>query len=195
MSATARAAKRLRASARLALTGTPIENRLSEIWSIFDFVSPGLLGSLERFEEKLRAADRARRQRRGASGCARRIHPLRPAPHQAGRGQGPAAEDRAGASLVPMADEQQQALPADPRQVRESVMSEVEKQGIAKSSIQILAALMRLRQVACDPRLLKLTGDFARRDAASSTRCARSCSERRRRGPPRARSSASSSRC
>ena len=52
MSATARAAKRLKASRRLALSGTPIENRLSEIWSIFDFVSPGLLGGLDKFEER-----------------------------------------------------------------------------------------------------------------------------------------------
>src|SRR5690606_473113 len=51
LSQTARAAKRLKAERRLALTGTPIENRLSEIWSIFDFVSPGLLGGLKSFEE------------------------------------------------------------------------------------------------------------------------------------------------
>ena len=51
-SATARAVKKLQSEHRLALTGTPIENRLSEIWSIFDFVSPGLLGDLNRFEEK-----------------------------------------------------------------------------------------------------------------------------------------------
>src|SRR5207344_1700941 len=52
MSATAATAKKLKARRRLALTGTPIENRLSEIWSIFDFVSPGLLGPLDKFEEK-----------------------------------------------------------------------------------------------------------------------------------------------
>src|SRR5208282_4841318 len=52
LSATARAAKRLKSERRLALTGTPIENRLSEIWSIFDFVSPGLLGPLDKFEER-----------------------------------------------------------------------------------------------------------------------------------------------
>src|SRR5690606_10913602 len=51
MSHTARAAKKLSSERRLALTGTPIENRLSEIWSIFDFVSPGLLGGLKAFEE------------------------------------------------------------------------------------------------------------------------------------------------
>ena len=51
-SATAQAAKELPAQRRLALTGTPIENRLSEIWSIFEFVSPGLLGPLNKFEER-----------------------------------------------------------------------------------------------------------------------------------------------
>ena len=40
-----RAVKQLRADARIALTGTPIENRLGDLWSIFDFINPGLLGS------------------------------------------------------------------------------------------------------------------------------------------------------
>jgi hypothetical protein len=44
-----RAAKQLRAGARLALTGTPVENRLGDLWSIFDFVNPGLLGSAKEF--------------------------------------------------------------------------------------------------------------------------------------------------
>jgi non-specific serine/threonine protein kinase len=44
-----RAAKRLQARARLALTGTPVENRLTDLWSIFDFINPGLLGSARQF--------------------------------------------------------------------------------------------------------------------------------------------------
>src|SRR5262249_34233810 len=48
-SATARAARDLRASHRFALTGTPVENRLAELWSILEFANPGLLGSLETF--------------------------------------------------------------------------------------------------------------------------------------------------
>jgi superfamily II DNA or RNA helicase len=44
-----RAAGRLQASARIALTGTPVENRLSDLWSIFDFINPGLLGSAREF--------------------------------------------------------------------------------------------------------------------------------------------------
>jgi len=49
---TARAAKRLRALARVALTGTPVENRLSELWSIMDFANPGLLGPFHRFRTR-----------------------------------------------------------------------------------------------------------------------------------------------
>jgi superfamily II DNA or RNA helicase len=48
-SATARAARELRASHRFALTGTPVENRLAELWSILEFANPGLLGPLETF--------------------------------------------------------------------------------------------------------------------------------------------------
>jgi SNF2 family DNA or RNA helicase len=59
-----------------------------------------------------------------------------------------------------MADEQTKLYAQILRQVRESVMSEVEKQGLAKTKIQILAALTRLRQVACDPRLMKLEGEW-----------------------------------
>src|SRR5262249_37776605 len=44
-----RAAKELRAAARIALTGTPVENRLSDLWSLFDFLNPGLLGHAKAF--------------------------------------------------------------------------------------------------------------------------------------------------
>jgi superfamily II DNA or RNA helicase len=158
LSATARAAKRLKSERRLAMTGTPIENRLSEIWSIFDFVSPGLLGSLNQFEEKYgRPIDRGDAQT--AVRLRSTIHPfvLR-------RTKAEVAQDLpekiVQEMVVPMSEEQQKLYKQILRQVRESVMSEVEKQGIQKSSIQILAALTRLRQVACDPRLLGLEGNF-----------------------------------
>jgi non-specific serine/threonine protein kinase len=52
-----RAVKRLRSRARIALTGTPVENRLSDLWSIFDFLSPGLLGSAARFKAFVKALE------------------------------------------------------------------------------------------------------------------------------------------
>ncbi|HEY6876596.1 MAG TPA: SNF2-related protein, partial [Polyangiales bacterium] len=158
MSATARAAKKLKGERRLAMTGTPIENRLSEIWSIFDYVSPGLLNSLSSFEEKY-----ARPIERGDAQTAARlrstIHPfvLRRTKSEVAKDL---PEKIIQEMVVPMSEEQSKLYKQILRQVRESVLSEVEKQGIQKSSIQILAALTRLRQVACDPRLLGLEGNF-----------------------------------
>ncbi len=157
-SATARAVKKLQSEQRLALTGTPIENRLSEIWSIFDFVSPGLLGDLGRFEEKFaRPIDRG--DKTAAEKLRAAIHRfvLRRDKLDVARDLPPKIEQDI---LVPMADDQTKLYAQILRQVRESVMSEVEKQGLAKAKIQILAALTRLRQVACDPRLMKLEGDW-----------------------------------
>ncbi len=54
-----RAVRSLRARRRIALSGTPVENRLTDLWSIFDFLSPGLLGSLPRFQESVKRMEEA----------------------------------------------------------------------------------------------------------------------------------------
>jgi len=159
LSHTARACKRLKSERRLALTGTPIENRLSEIWSIFDFVSPGLLGSLKGFEDKV-----ARPIERGDEEATTRLRAtvrpfiLRRIKVDVLDDLPPKIEQEI---VVPLADAQATLYKQILEQVRKSVLSEVETQGVAKAQIQILAALTRLRQVACDPRLMKLEGgDF-----------------------------------
>ncbi|MFO0692956.1 MAG: SNF2-related protein [Polyangiales bacterium] len=159
LSQTARAAKRLKSERRLALTGTPIENRLSEIWSIFDFVAPGLLGSLKQFEDKV-----ARPLERGDAEAAEKLRAtirpfiLRRIKEDVVQDLPPKIEQEI---IVPLADGQSTLYKQILEQIRKSVMSEVEKQGVQKAQIQILAALTRLRQVACDPRLVKLEGgDF-----------------------------------
>ena len=154
MSQTARSAKKLSSERRLALTGTPIENRLSELWSIFDFVSPGLLGQLRAFEERI-----ARPIDRGDMETAQRLRATIK-PFVMRRVKSDVAKDLPDKieqeMIVPLAEEQAKLYKQILRQVRKSVLSEVEKQGVSKAQIQILAALTRLRQVACDPRLMKL---------------------------------------
>jgi SNF2 family DNA or RNA helicase len=154
MSQTARSAKKLSSERRLALTGTPIENRLSELWSIFDFVSPGLLGQLKAFEERI-----ARPIDRGDMETAQRLRATIK-PFVMRRVKSDVAKDLPDKieqeMIVPLAEEQAKLYKQVLRQVRKSVLSEVEKQGVSKAQIQILAALTRLRQVACDPRLMKL---------------------------------------
>ncbi len=163
LSATARAAKRLRADRRLALSGTPIENRLSEIWSIFDFVSPGLLGPLDKFEERysraIEAGDRTAAERLRAT-----IHPfiLRRTKAEVARDLPEKIETD---QFCELTGEQSALYAAVLKEVRAQVMGEVERQGLARSQIQILAGLTRLRQAACDPRLLGLPRQFGDEDS------------------------------
>jgi hypothetical protein len=144
MSATAKAAKRLRADRRLALSGTPIENRLSEIWSIFDFVSPGLLGPLDKFEERY-----ARPIDQGDSKAATRlratIHPfiLRRTKAEVAKDLPEKIETD---QVCELTGGQGSLYSAVLKEVRAQVMGEVEKHGMAKAQIQILAGLTRLRQ-------------------------------------------------
>ena len=163
LSATARAAKRLKADRRLALSGTPIENRLSEIWSIFDFVSPGLLGPLDKFEERysrpIDGGDKVAAERLRAT-----IHPfiLRRTKAEVAKDLPEKIETD---QVCEMTGEQAALYAAVLKEVRAQVMGEVEKQGLARSHIQILAALTRLRQAACDPRLLGLPRQFGDEDS------------------------------
>jgi superfamily II DNA or RNA helicase len=163
LSATARAAKRLKADRRLALSGTPIENRLSEIWSIFDFVSPGLLGPLDKFEERysrpIDGGDKGAAERLRAT-----IHPfiLRRTKAEVAKDLPEKIETD---QFCELTGEQSSLYAAVLKEVRAQVMGEVEKQGLARSHIQILAALTRLRQAACDPRLLGLPREFGDEDS------------------------------
>jgi superfamily II DNA or RNA helicase len=163
LSATARAAKRLRSDRRLALSGTPIENRLSEIWSIFDFVSPGLLGPLDKFEERysrpIDAGDKGAAARLRAA-----IHPfiLRRTKAEVARDLPEKIETD---QICELTGEQASLYSAVLKEVRAQVMGEVERQGLGRSHIQILAGLTRLRQAACDPRLLGLPRQFGDEDS------------------------------
>ncbi|HEU4406537.1 MAG TPA: SNF2-related protein [Polyangiaceae bacterium] len=163
LSATAAAAKKLKAGRRLALTGTPIENRLSEFWSIFDFVSPGLLGSLEKFEERYaRPID---------AGDAKTAARLRAAVHAfiLRRTKLEVEKDLPEKiemdQVCEMTPEQRGVYLSVLREVRAHVLGEVEKNGLAKSQLHILAGLTRLRQAACDPRLLGLPKPFTDEDS------------------------------
>ncbi len=162
-SATARAAKRIRADRKLALSGTPIENRLSEIWSIFDFVSPGLLGPLEKFEERYsRPIDAG--DAKAAARLRATIHPfiLRRTKSEVAKDLPEKIETD---QICELTGEQSALYSAVLKEVRTQVMGDVERQGLAKSQIQILAALTRLRQAACDPRLLGLPREFSDEDS------------------------------
>jgi SNF2 family DNA or RNA helicase len=154
-SATAQACKAIDAESRVALTGTPLENRLSELWSIFDFLMPGFLGSIDSFHDRFEhpimvQADVDTRER-----LKKRIHPfiLRRLKTEVAKDLPPKTEVITWVDMEPG----QQALYREVLQeTKRKVYDQIEKQGFNKSRISILSALMRLRQVCCDPRLLKM---------------------------------------
>jgi superfamily II DNA or RNA helicase len=163
-SATAQAAKELVPSRRLALTGTPIENRLTEIWSIFDFVSPGILPPLAKFEERY-----SRPIDQGDSKAAARlksiIHPfiLRRTKMEVAKDLPPKIESD---KVIDLGPDQRAIYTQVLREVRAQVMGELDRVGMAKSQLHILAGLTKLRQAACDPRLLGLPREFSHDDSA-----------------------------
>ncbi len=153
----AQAVKAVRGRHRVVLTGTPLENSVSDLWSIFDFLMPGYLGSARDFRDRyevpiVRGKDAAAQDR-----LARRLRPfiLRRLKKEVAADLPEKLEQVAWCELT---DEQgaiyQQILQAS----RAEVMEAVGDQGLARSRMVVLNALLRLRQVCCDLRLLKLEG-------------------------------------
>jgi SNF2 family DNA or RNA helicase len=147
--------KQLRADLRLALTGTPLENRLLDLWSIVDFVQPGYLGSQTRFTEvyEPKGEDSAWAQKVARRRLASKVRPLmlRRLKRQVAQDLPDRIEIRRDCEL----DEVQRKLYlAELRRSRDKVLQTVAEKGVAKSKIHVLAALTRLRQICCHPQLV-----------------------------------------
>jgi superfamily II DNA or RNA helicase len=150
----AKAAARIDAGFRLALTGTPIENRLGELWSIMGFANPGLLGSAEQFNQRFASPI----ERDGDAAAARRLRRL-VAPFLLRRTKGEVLTD-----LPPRTEivhevvpgKRERALLEVLRQQAQDSVNQVIAGGTAegKAQIHVLAALTKLRRAACDPRLV-----------------------------------------
>lgn len=147
----ARAVKTLDAQHRLALTGTPVENRLSELWSIFDFLMPGLLGGYERFRDRYEQPieygdEEAAQMLRAAVG-----------PFVLRRSKADVLDDLPDkleqVVSCHMEHEQRQLYAAREQALRESLMGDDAPQ-LGSGRMQVLAELTRLRQLCCDPRLV-----------------------------------------
>ena len=156
-SATAQACKLMKAEARVALTGTPLENRLKELWSIFDFLMPQFLGDEETFLNRFERPIALQNDRSAVEHLKQRIRPfvLRRLKTEVAKDLPPKTETIAWCEM----EAEQAALYREVlEESRRRVYETIEKQGFGRSRVSILAALMRLRQVCCDPRLLKIPG-------------------------------------
>ncbi|MCB9666465.1 MAG: DEAD/DEAH box helicase [Alphaproteobacteria bacterium] len=151
-SQTAKSASALQARHRLALTGTPVENRLEELWSLFRFLMPGLLGPRssfrDRFERPIEAGDpEARKRLRG------RVRPyvLRRLKSQVATDLPPLTEIVVRCTMSPA---QRKVYEAVRDAARRDVWLALSDQGSARFRMEVLEALLRMRQACCDPSLL-----------------------------------------
>jgi hypothetical protein len=145
----ARAAYRLRAGFKLALTGTPVENRLEELWSLFHFANRGLLGGRSDFETRY-----ARPIRDGAQDAAERLRE-RIRPFLLRRRKRDVAPELPPRTEITLRCELEPAERAVYDAVRAATRAEVvEKLRAGGSVLEALEALLRLRQAACHPALV-----------------------------------------
>ncbi len=148
----ARAARDLNADWRFALTGTPMENRLGELWSLFRVLTPGLLGSWEQFRERYAAPIEREKDSARRAALANMIRPfiLRRTKDQVAPELPPRTEITVGVDLS--ADERK--LYEDARLLAAARVAGLVDGGSDQARFQVLAEILRLRQLACHPRLL-----------------------------------------
>ncbi|GAB4471838.1 MAG: hypothetical protein OHK0044_15190 [Burkholderiaceae bacterium] len=150
----AEAAARLRAAHRIALTGTPLENNLGELWSQFNLLLPGFLGDSRRFTQLYRTPIEKRGDALRRAHLARRIRPfiLRRTKDMVARELPPKTEIE---QTVELAGAQRDLYETVRAAMHERVREALARQGLARSHIVVLDALLKLRQVCCDPRLVR----------------------------------------
>lgn len=152
--ASAKAVRLLRGRHRLALSGTPVENHLGELWSLFEFLNPGMLGSASVFQ--LGAGDLRNPDEETRKLLSRALRPflLRRTKGQVASDLPPKQEQVLYCEL----EAPQRRLYNELREYyRKSLMERVDRDGLGRSKIQVLEALLRLRQAACHPGLIDRT--------------------------------------
>ncbi len=149
--ANAKSVKKIQAQTRYALTGTPIENRLSELWSIFDYLMPGFLYSYNKFREKFENPIVKNGEIGATKGLTRIIGPfvlrrlkkdvLKELP-----------EKQEYDIFAKLEGKQHKLYTANALKLKEKIEN-TDEDGFGDKRIEILAELMKLRQLCCDPAL------------------------------------------
>lgn len=150
----AQSVKMIQAAHRLILTGTPIENSLDELWSLFDFLMPGLLSSYDRFVEKYirQAPSLQQAGSRNLESLRRKVAPfiLRRMKKDVLADLPPVSEIVYHCHL---SDVQQELYRSYAASAREELSQLVKKEGFDRVQIHVLATLTRLKQICCHPAI------------------------------------------
>ncbi|MCP3868641.1 MAG: DEAD/DEAH box helicase [Gammaproteobacteria bacterium] len=152
---TSRSVREINARHRVCLTGTPMENHLGELWSLFDFLMPGLLGGEKQFYRTMREPIEKQGDEVVAERLAKRVRPflLRRTKQEVAQELPPRTDMIRGVAL---AGEQRELYESVRLAMHEQVRDAIAESGLGRSHIMVLDALLKLRQVCCDPRLVKL---------------------------------------
>ena len=148
----AKAVKKIKSEIRFALTGTPIENSLSDLWSIFDFILPGYFGTYSQFKKKYEVPVMKQQNLNLLSRIHQQVAPfiLRRLKKDVLKELPEKIETN---MYCEMDKTQRDLYHAMVYEMKEEMYEEIQEQGIERSRIKILALLMRLRQICCDPSL------------------------------------------
>ncbi len=147
----AKAARLLDANHRLALSGTPVQNSLSDLWSLFQFLNPGMLGASNAFKAAGGSSKDPEEHTRGLFSRALRPLILRRTKEQVASELPPKVE-----SILhcEMEGEQSKLYNELREHYRQALLGAVDEGGMGKAKIMVLEALLRLRQAACHPGLI-----------------------------------------
>ncbi len=151
----AKAARSLKADYRLCVSGTPVENHLGELWSLFEFLTPGMLGDVKAFSKHFRTPIEKQKRADIRQLLAKRLSPfiLRRIKEQVARD----LPDKTVIVHELDLSSMQRDLYETVRTVSaQKVLEEINKKGLNRAQLAILDAMLKLRQVCCDPRLVKL---------------------------------------
>jgi SNF2 family DNA or RNA helicase len=153
----AQAVKAVKAPHRLVLTGTPLENSVLDLWSIFDFLMQGYLGTAQDFRERYELPIAREKDANSQSRLARRLRPflLRRMKSEVAADL-PAKLEQV--SFCELTSDQRDVYRQIIEASRKEILEATGPDGLAKSRMLVLTTLLRLRQVCCDLRLLKLEG-------------------------------------
>jgi superfamily II DNA or RNA helicase len=146
-----KAVRLLRGENRLALSGTPVENHLGELWTLFEFLNPGMLGAASVFKLAGGTSRTIGDEARGLLAQALRPFILRRTKEQVARELPPKTEQTIYCEMEP---DQRKLYDELRDHYRGAILGRIDSHGLAKSKIQVLEALLRLRQAACHPGLL-----------------------------------------
>ncbi|MCQ2974246.1 MAG: DEAD/DEAH box helicase [Bacteroidales bacterium] len=151
---------KLRSNHRITLTGTPLENSLTDLWSQMNFINPGILGNLALFKKRFVNPIEKNANEDASERLKKLIYPfiLRRTKQQVLKDLPELVEQ---VVFCEMSEEQQEIYEREKSKTRNNILEHVENGTFEKSAVDILQGLMKLRQIACNPQMTNEDYEFS----------------------------------